>query len=105
MLRSLVLAVGALYVAAAILLLIVLDVSVGLVAYLLVTGLIIMASILFERHRYQPRARRHAQWQRTGERFVDPATGRMVEVFYDAASGERSYVQSPDDQDERSSRS
>lgn len=103
--RKAVIAVGALYVAVALVLLFVLGVSAVLVAYPSVTGLIIIASILFERHRYRPRVRNHQRWQTTGERFVDPATGRMVEVFYDSPSGERSYVQSADDQDDRSARS
>lgn len=57
-------------------------------------GGIITLGILFERWRY----RKHepstdARWQSTGERFVDPATGKDVEVFYDPASGERRYVE------------
>lgn len=31
-------------------------------------------------------------WQRTGERFVDDATGKTVEVFYDPKPGDRQYV-------------
>jgi len=32
-------------------------------------------------------------WTFTGERFADPGTGEMVEVWYSARSGERAYVQ------------
>ena len=31
-------------------------------------------------------------WVRTTERFVDPDTGKTVDVFYDPRSGERQYV-------------
>ena len=40
------------------------------------------------------RARRAAQrttWQRTAERFTDPATGDVIEVWYDPQSGARDY--------------
>jgi hypothetical protein len=31
-------------------------------------------------------------WQRTEERFVDPASGETLEVWFDPRSGERTYV-------------
>jgi len=31
-------------------------------------------------------------WTATDERFVDPETGKLVRVYYHAASGERRYV-------------
>ncbi len=31
-------------------------------------------------------------WRRTDERFVDPASGKLVTVWYDPATGERRYV-------------
>jgi len=34
-----------------------------------------------------------AGWQRTPERFVDPATGQPVTVYVHPVSGERQYVQ------------
>ena len=40
----------------------------------------------------QLRAKPGAGWQKTGERFVDPDTGKVVDVFYDPRSGERQYV-------------
>jgi hypothetical protein len=59
----------------------------------LVAGLVVLLSIAFERWRDRKRASRPgAEWQRTGERFEDPATGRKVEVEYDPKSGERRYV-------------
>ena len=50
--------------------------------------------MVFERWRYkQPVTPQAARGQPTGERFVDPKTGAVTEVYYDAATGERSYVQ------------
>jgi hypothetical protein len=55
---------------------------------------IIVAGVLFERGRYRARAdREHDRWQSTGERFVDPTSGRLMEVRYDPESGERDYVE------------
>jgi hypothetical protein len=33
-------------------------------------------------------------WSFTGERFVDPKSGEMLEVWYSPQSGERAYVRS-----------
>ena len=33
-------------------------------------------------------------WSFTGERFVDPKSGEMLEVWYCARNGERAYVRS-----------
>jgi hypothetical protein len=59
----------------------------------LVIGGIVLIGTLFERWRY-----RHieeppkGQWQRTGERFLDPSTGKPVEVMFDPRTGERRYI-------------
>lgn len=51
-----------------------------------------MLGTLFERWRYNNKnAAVDGDWQATGERFVDPATGKNMEVFYDPRSGERQY--------------
>jgi len=34
-------------------------------------------------------------WRPTGERFVEPTSGEMLEVWFRAASGERAYVRRP----------
>ena len=58
----------------------------------LIGGGIFVLGTLFERWRYNNKnASRDADWQATGERFVDPETGRNMEVFYDPSSGERQY--------------
>jgi hypothetical protein len=53
------------------------------------------AGLVFERYRYKPIAGAAPErgWERTGERFVDPETGRPVEVQFNARTGERRYVQ------------
>lgn len=52
--------------------------------------------------RSRPRRRGHAHadspqpgWERTGERFRDPASGQVMRVWVDPADGSRHYV--PDD--------
>jgi len=34
-------------------------------------------------------------WSFTGERFLDPASGEMLEVWYCPRTGERAYVRAP----------
>jgi hypothetical protein len=53
-----------------------------------------VAGILFARGRYRTGVdRSHDRWQSTGERFVDPTSGRLMEVRYDPRTGERDYVE------------
>ncbi len=75
------------------------NVTVVLVIYLAVNGLLIVGAILFERKGYRSRvSRTQGKWQSTGERFVDPTTGQRVDVFYNPETGERDYREagSPD---------
>jgi hypothetical protein len=115
MLRLLVLALGGIAVVAGALL--VGSGARGPSIYLICVGAAIILGTAFERWRYRPkspgaildgakrRARRAeaqdgpsnapptgARWERTAERFEDPATGATMEVHYDRASGERRYV-------------
>lgn len=46
---------------------------------------------VFERGRYRPRLPAAPAWRATGERFFDPVTGAVTDVFYDPASGARDY--------------
>jgi hypothetical protein len=58
----------------------------------LVGGAIFVLGTLFERWRYNNKnASSDGDWQVTGERFVDPETGKNMEVLYDPQSGERRY--------------
>jgi hypothetical protein len=60
--------------------------------YLAVNGIILVSAVLLERKRYRTRVdRTQGYWQPTGERFVDPTTERLLEVFYNSATGERDY--------------
>src|SRR5579871_6790182 len=56
-------------------------------------GAIVILGTAFERWRYNNKAAtaHGKQWQVTGERFVDPETGKNMEVLYDPGSGERRY--------------
>ena len=55
----------------------------------IVLGTLVLLGTLLER-RYKPAVR--GKGKPTGERFVDPTTGELMEVWYDAGTGERSYV-------------
>jgi hypothetical protein len=59
---------------------------------LMCVGAAIILGTAFERWRYRNAPPAGACWERTGERFEDPATGETMEVQYDRASGERRYV-------------
>ena len=90
MLRTIVLALGLIAVTAGTLL--VVAGTRGLGIYLLCVGAAIILGTVFERWRYHNASPAGARWERTGERFEDPATGDTMEVQYDRASGERRYV-------------
>jgi membrane protein implicated in regulation of membrane protease activity len=59
-------------------------------------GLLLVAAVAVERWRYRAvdRDRPGPDWQATGERFVDPETGKLVTVYDKPATGERRYVSS-----------
>ena len=60
---------------------------------LLFGGLLVLGTV-FERWRYKwLNTAQHAKGAPTGERFHDPVSGKLVEVYYDPATGERSYVE------------
>jgi hypothetical protein len=91
LLRRILIAYGMLCLIGAVIL-IALHVTLALVIYLAINGLLIVGGILFERQGYRPRiARTDANWQKTGERFIDPTTKREVEVYYNPQTGERDY--------------
>lgn len=59
----------------------------------IMTGCILALGVAWERWRYKPRVTSpHPSWQATGERFIDPETGELTEVYFDAANGARHYV-------------
>jgi hypothetical protein len=60
--------------------------------YLLIEGLALTLGILLERWRYVRSVDRNkGRWQTTGERFVDPISGKLTEVYYNPETGERDY--------------
>ena len=64
---------------------------------LLLFGGLLTLSAMFERWRYkQPKTAAAAKGSATGERFIDPETGALMEVWYDATTGERTYVKIAD---------
>ena len=67
-------------------------VTTALVIYLAINGLLIAGGILFERSGYRSHVNRmQGKWQHTGERFNDPTSGQVVEVYYNPQTGERDY--------------
>lgn len=66
-----------------------------LLPHLLVLGLMLSAGIVWERWQYKkPQSGRpDPRWQATGERFVDPQSGKTVEVYFDPRDGESHYVE------------
>ena len=59
----------------------------------LAVGVVVLVGTLFERWRYRRIEKpQNGAWQRTEERFIDPASGQSVEVMFDPRTGERRYV-------------
>lgn len=57
------------------------------------------AGVAFERWRYvRSLTSREGRWLPTGERFVEPTTYRLTEVYYNPDTGERDYRPAEDDQ-------
>jgi hypothetical protein len=90
MLRTIVIAVAALFTC----------VGIGLIVcgvhapgwQVLIFGVIVLIGTLFERHYRGVQEPRNGTWQRTEERFIDPSSGEPVEVLFDPSTGERRYV-------------
>ncbi len=94
MLRSVLIAYGVLCIIGAIILLAA-HVTIALVLYLAINGLIIAGGIILERSSYRSKAdTTQGKWQSTGERFNDPTSGRIVEVYFNPQTGERDYRES-----------
>jgi hypothetical protein len=58
---------------------------------LILLGAAIVLGVILEARRYRRRSAA-GRWQPTSERFVDPTSGRLMEVEYDPDTGERRYV-------------
>lgn len=59
------------------------------------TGALFIVGTIFEARRYRVKPQAGETFQDTGERFVDPTTGKLTEVRYDPKTGEREYVERP----------
>jgi hypothetical protein len=58
-----------------------------------ILGLVMTLGVIYERRGDKPTAASPGPgWVETGERFVDPETGRLVTVFHQPQTGERRYV-------------
>jgi hypothetical protein len=68
-------------------------VGAGLVSgwWLLINAGVVAAALLFERSAYRPRASNPEELQPTGERFKDPTSGELIEVWEDPRTGAREY--------------
>jgi hypothetical protein len=89
--RKAILAYGVLAIIVGILLLAA-GIGAGVVVYVLIQGVVVVAALLFERGRYRPLNTASGQWQETGERFIDPTTGQLMKVRYNPQTGARDYV-------------
>ena len=99
MLRRAIIAYGLLSLAIAVLLLLVVHAPIVPIVYLAVNGGVVTAALLFERRGYRPALdRSHGVWEASGERFIDPSSGQLVEVHYNPQTGQRNYVPIPDDE-------
>jgi hypothetical protein len=90
MLRTVIAIIGGLCAIAGILLLVTPSHS-GLP--LLIIGILIVLSLFFEGRYRTAKVTNAETWEPTGEKFIDPGTGRLVEVDYDPKTGERRYRQ------------
>ena len=61
----------------------------------IITPLVVLLGLLFERWRYKKlQSSAPANFEATGERFLDPDNGNIVEVYFDRQRGERRYIDS-----------
>jgi hypothetical protein len=96
MLRRVIIGYGLLCLSGAAVLLFVVHAMLWLVLYLAVNGFILVSAVLLERQRYRTQVNRtQGHWLPTGERFVDPTSERLMEVFYNRTTGERDYREVP----------
>ena len=59
--------------------------------WLLVNTAVLGGALVFERRGYQPKAPNPGALRPTGERFHDPSSGEIVEVWEDPTTGVREY--------------
>ena len=74
----------------ALVMLVVIPAGIALIGW----GVLLLIGLLIERWRYKPLSGRNPgpDWTATGERFIDPETGKLVAVYFHPRTGERRYV-------------
>jgi len=98
MLRNVLLAGGVVGVVVGIALLVAGQYDPGL--HMLLGSGVLTVGVGFERWRYvRSLTSAEGRWQRTGERFVDPTTYQLTDVYYNPDTGERDYR--PAEEDDR----
>ena len=91
MLRAFVTGLGVVFILGAVVLVIAIPRAWFIGFELFLLGMVVLAGLFFE-GRYRGRSvSASKQLQATGERFVDPTTGKLTEVLYDPQTGERVY--------------
>ena len=70
---------------------------IALAVWLGIAALVVVVWLVFRTGGYKRRpldAPPGPDWQATDERFVDPSSGEVLDVWFHPASGERAYVRS-----------
>ena len=69
-------------------------VSRGIPAWpMAIWGTVLLLAVVFERWRYrQKNEHMPGDWEETEERFVDPESGKLMQVWYQPSTGERRYL-------------
>jgi hypothetical protein len=61
-------------------------------------GTVLLLAVVFERWRYRNNNQSlSGDWEATDERFVDPESGKLVQVWYQPTTGERRYLPASED--------
>lgn len=59
---------------------------------MIVLGAVLVLAVLVERWRYRPpTSAASGEWVKTDERFIDPESGRPMDVLFNPRTGERRY--------------
>jgi hypothetical protein len=60
--------------------------------YLLFNAVVVILSLKFEKKRYKTKNTvLNSDWKETKERYIDSSSGKLMQVYYNPKTGERSY--------------
>jgi hypothetical protein len=94
MLRIVLIAIGILLVIGGIVTMNASGYGVGAAVQFFIGGGFLLFVLLVEARRYGANKKpTPGPWEATGERFIDPSTGKLTEVRYNPQTGDREYVQ------------